>query len=206
MTTGFGARVTIMLPCFGATLRFLVMMAVTKHHPLRQGNCKNAFGQGVLPDNKNYHCPASIRGSWSGTKWVLASPPHSIWSLLEPLLLVWKNSQDSYLHWPHSISQRSVPLHRICPQSQQSQRPSLRASPLTWIVRRQLCLLLQRSRSWRNILPPFWWTLQSWFYGHPGVVLWGSFLVAHLLIGCFGSRESIGLHLQPRWKLLLWDT
>jgi hypothetical protein len=31
------------------TLRFLVSIAVGKRHPLRQGDCKNAFCQGILP-------------------------------------------------------------------------------------------------------------------------------------------------------------
>ena len=31
------------------SLRFLTSMAVASRHPLRQGDCKNAFCQGILP-------------------------------------------------------------------------------------------------------------------------------------------------------------
>ena len=33
----------------GDSLRFLVSLAVEKRHPLCQGDCKNAFCQGILP-------------------------------------------------------------------------------------------------------------------------------------------------------------
>ena len=33
----------------GESLRFLISLAVKKHRPLCQGNCKNAFCQGILP-------------------------------------------------------------------------------------------------------------------------------------------------------------
>jgi hypothetical protein len=34
------------------SLRFLKSMAVASHCPLRQGDCKNAFCQGILPPDK----------------------------------------------------------------------------------------------------------------------------------------------------------
>jgi hypothetical protein len=36
----------------GDSLRFLVSLAVKKRRPLCQGDCKNAFCQGILPDNE----------------------------------------------------------------------------------------------------------------------------------------------------------
>jgi hypothetical protein len=42
------------------SLQFLVSLAVQRHRGLKQGNCKNAFCQGILPPNKiSIVCPPS---------------------------------------------------------------------------------------------------------------------------------------------------
>jgi hypothetical protein len=56
------------------SLLFLVTMAVSKHPPLHQGNCKNAFCQGVLPEDK-----ITIIRPPSGDP---ETQPHEYWLLL----------------------------------------------------------------------------------------------------------------------------
>jgi hypothetical protein len=56
------------------SLRFLVTMAVSKHRPLCQGDCKNAFCQGVLPEEE-----ITIVWTPSGDPEV---QPHEYWLLL----------------------------------------------------------------------------------------------------------------------------
>ncbi len=52
MKTERGRRAKILLLSFEDSLRFLTSMAVASHCPLHQGDCKNAFCQGILPPDE----------------------------------------------------------------------------------------------------------------------------------------------------------
>jgi hypothetical protein len=75
----------------GNSLRCLVSLAVQHHRPLRQGNCKNAFCQDILPpDEINIVCPP------------LSNPnadPKEYWFLLRTIYGLWW----SPCHWYDKI-------------------------------------------------------------------------------------------------------
>ena len=55
------------------SLRFLVSLAVDKQHPLRQGDCKNTFCQGILPPDEVtiVHPPAGDPEAEPNEYWLL---------------------------------------------------------------------------------------------------------------------------------------
>jgi hypothetical protein len=74
------------------SLCFLTSMAVTSRHPLRQGDCKNAFCQGILPPDKiTIVCPPS--GDPNAT-------PDEYWLLKWMLYGLWRSPR----HWYDKIS------------------------------------------------------------------------------------------------------
>jgi hypothetical protein len=85
------------------SLQFLVSMAVQAHHPLYQGNCKNAFCQGILPLEE-----VTIVRPPSGDP---DADPHEYWLLLQTLYGLrcsprhWYDKINCYLvYWAHSLT------------------------------------------------------------------------------------------------------
>jgi hypothetical protein len=74
------------------SLWFLVLMVAKKHHPLRQGNCKNAFCQGVLPPEE-----VTIAQPPSGDP---EAEPNEYWLVLWTLYGLCRSPQ----HWYQKIT------------------------------------------------------------------------------------------------------
>jgi hypothetical protein len=86
-------------------LRFLVSLAVASRHPLHQGNCKNAFCEGILPmDEVTIVCPPSGDPD---------TGPDKYWLLLCTLYGIWRSSH----HWYDKINTILISIGLNLPSS-----------------------------------------------------------------------------------------